>query len=195
MVNKIDLPSADPQRCLHQIESNFELNPAQAILVSAKSGINVQSILPKVIETIPPPTGDSTAPPRILLVDSWYDNYKGVILLIRVFEGQISAGDQLISFATGAKYIVGEVGIMYPNQTRQITLRAGQVGYLFFNPGMMELRNVRRKSISNSLALLAYTGKGLDCHFVATIKCTNSPNTLLARLEHCMDMSIALYVS
>jgi elongation factor 4 len=103
----------------------------------------VQSILPKVIETIPPPTGNCTGPPRILLVDSWYDNYKGVILLVRVFEGQISAGDQLVSFATGAKYIVGEVGIMYPNQTHQNTLRAGQVGYLFFNPGMKRIQDAK----------------------------------------------------
>jgi elongation factor 4 len=143
VVNKIDLPSADPERCLAQLQHNFELDPAQAILVSAKSGENVQSILPKVIENMPPPIGDYTARPRILLVDSWYDNYKGVILLIRVFEGQISAGDQLISFATGTKYIVGEVGMMYPDQTPLKTLRAGQVGYIFFNPGMKRIQDAK----------------------------------------------------
>jgi elongation factor 4 len=71
-----------------------------------------------------------------LLVDSWYDNYKGVILLVRIFDGQIKAGDHIVSFATGIKYFVGEVGIMYPDQTPQSTLRAGQVGYIYFNPGM-----------------------------------------------------------
>jgi elongation factor 4 len=72
----------------------------------------------------------------MLLVDSWYSTYKGVILLVRIFDGEIRAGDQVVSFATGLKYYVGEVGIMYPDQTPQTVLRAGQVGYIFFNPGM-----------------------------------------------------------
>lgn len=72
----------------------------------------------------------------MLLVDSWYDNYKGVVLLVRIFDGEVKAGDQLISFATGIKYFVGEVGLMYPNETPATILRAGQVGYLYFNPGM-----------------------------------------------------------
>jgi elongation factor 4 len=143
VINKIDLPSADPQRCLDQIESTFELDPSTAALVSAKSGINVESILPKIIEGIPAPIGDSSAIPRILLVDSWYDNYKGVILLIRVFEGQIRAGDHLISFATGIKYTIGEVGIMYPDETPQTVLRAGQLGYVYFNPGMKRIQDAK----------------------------------------------------
>lgn len=72
----------------------------------------------------------------MLLVDSWYDNYKGVVLLVRIFDGEVKAGDQLVSFATGIKYFVGEVGLMYPNETPAAILRAGQVGYLYFNPGM-----------------------------------------------------------
>jgi elongation factor 4 len=72
----------------------------------------------------------------LFLVDSWYSTYKGVILLVRIFDGQIKAGDQVVSFATGLKYYVGEVGIMYPEQTPQTVLRAGQVGYIYFNPGM-----------------------------------------------------------
>lgn len=72
----------------------------------------------------------------MLLVDSWYDTYKGVILLVRIFDGQVKEGDHVVSFATGLKYYVGEVGIMYPNETPQTVLRAGQVGYIYFNPGM-----------------------------------------------------------
>lgn len=136
VVNKVDLPSADAPRALEQMESAFELEPENAVLVSAKTGLNVESILPNVIRQIPAPVGDHKKPLRLLLVDSWYDNYKGVILLVRIFDGQIKAGDQVISFATGNKYFVGEVGIMYPFQTRQSTLRAGQVGYIYFNPGM-----------------------------------------------------------
>ena len=82
------------------------------------------------------PVGDHLKPLRLLLVDSWYSTYKGVILLVRIFDGKIKAGDYITSFATGIKYFVGEVGIMYPDQTPQKTLRAGQLGYIYFNPGM-----------------------------------------------------------
>ncbi|SZF03247.1 unnamed protein product [Blumeria hordei] len=136
VVNKIDLPSADTERALEQMKSAFELEPENAVLVSAKTGINVESVLPNVIQQIPPPVGDHKKPLRLLLVDSWYDTYKGVILLVRIFDGAIKAGDQIRSFATGLKYFVGEVGIMYPHETPQTALRAGQVGYIFFNPGM-----------------------------------------------------------
>ncbi|KAK2625312.1 hypothetical protein QTJ16_005681 [Diplocarpon rosae] len=136
VVNKVDLPSADAPRALEQMETAFELKPENAVLVSAKTGLNVPSILPNVIRQIPCPVGDHTKPLRLLLVDSWYDNYKGVILLVRIFDGQVKAGDQVVSFATGLKYFVGEVGIMYPHQTPQSSIRAGQVGYIYFNPGM-----------------------------------------------------------
>ena len=136
VVNKVDLPSADAPRALEQMQTAFELEPDNAVLVSAKTGLNVESILPNVIRQIPAPVGDHKMPLRLLLVDSWYDNYKGVILLVRIFDGQIKAGDHIVSFATGNKYFVGEVGIMYPFQTRQSVLRAGQVGYIYFNPGM-----------------------------------------------------------
>lgn len=136
VVNKIDLPSADSERALEEMQTAFELKPENAVLVSAKTGLHVEKILPGVIEQIPAPVGDHTKPLRLLLVDSWYDNYKGVILLVRIFDGMVKAGDQVVSFATGLKYFVGEVGIMYPDQTPQSSLRAGQVGYIYFNPGM-----------------------------------------------------------
>ncbi|KAJ0349381.1 hypothetical protein COL154_002220 [Colletotrichum chrysophilum] len=79
----------------------------------------------------------------MLLVDSWYDNFRGVILLVRVFDGQVKAGDNLISFATGQKYTVGEVGIQYPNAVPQSVLRAGQVGYIHFNPGMKRIQDAK----------------------------------------------------
>ncbi|KAL8809839.1 MAG: hypothetical protein Q9223_006804 [Gallowayella weberi] len=136
IINKIDLPIADAARALEQMKDTFELDPARAVLVSAKTGLNVEAILPAVIEQVPPPVGDHLKPLKLLLVDSWYSTYKGVILLVRIFDGQIKAGDHITSFATGLRYVVGEVGIMYPNQTPQQSLRAGQVGYIFFNPGM-----------------------------------------------------------
>jgi elongation factor 4 len=136
VINKVDLPHADASRALEQMKDTFELDPDSAVLVSAKTGLNVQSLLPAVIDKVPAPTGDYTKPLRLFLVDSWYSSYKGVILLVRIFDGTIRAGDQVVSFATGLKYTVGEVGIMYPHQTPQKVLRAGQVGYIYFNPSM-----------------------------------------------------------
>lgn len=143
VINKIDLPHADAPRALEQMKSAFELEPSNAVLVSAKTGVNVEAILPQVIEQVPAPVGDHTAPLKLLLVDSWYDAYKGVILLVRVFEGQIKPGDQIRSFATNLKYFVGEVGIMYPDQQPQTVLRAGQVGYIHFNPGMKRIQDAK----------------------------------------------------
>jgi elongation factor 4 len=136
VINKVDLPHADAQRALEQMKDTFELDPNSAVLVSAKTGLNVQALLPAVIDKVPAPLGDDSKPLRLFLVDSWYSSYKGVILLVRIFDGTIRAGDQVVSFATGLKYTVGEVGIMYPDQTPQKVLRAGQVGYIYFNPSM-----------------------------------------------------------
>lgn len=143
VVNKVDLPSADPPRALEQMKTTFELDPESAVLISAKTGLNIEAVLPNVIEQIPAPEGDHTKPLRMLLVDSWYDNFKGVVLLVRIFDGSVKAGDQIYSFATGLKYFVGEVGIMYPDQTRQSALRAGQLGYVFFNPGMKKSQDAK----------------------------------------------------
>merc|ERR1712230_296554 len=143
VLNKVDLPSADKDRVLEQLQETFELDGSNAIGVSAKTGMNVDKVLPTIIEQIPAPVGKETAPLKVLLVDSWYDNYKGVILLVRIFEGQIRAGDRVKSFATGSEYIVGEVGIMYPLETPQTVLRAGQVGYIYFNPGMKRSKEAK----------------------------------------------------
>ena len=89
------------------------------------------------------PLGDHLKPLRMLLVDSWYSTFRGVILLVRLFDGTVKAGDHLVSYATGLKYIVGEVGIMYPDQTPQTVLRAGQLGYIFFNPGMKQSKEAK----------------------------------------------------
>ena len=143
VINKVDLPHADAPRALEQMKDTFELDPASAILVSAKTGLNVEALLPTVVDRIPAPTGDSNKPLQLFLIDSWYSSYKGVILLVRIFQGQIKAGDQIVSFATGRKYSVGEVGIMYPDQTPQKVVRAGQVGYIYFNPSMRKSQEAK----------------------------------------------------
>jgi len=143
VLNKIDLPTADRQRTLDQLRDTFEIDSSHAVSVSAKSGLNVEQLLPVIVEQIPAPTTVDNAPLKMLLVDSWYDNYKGVILLIRIFDGSIKPGDKVISFATGIQYTVGEVGIMYPLETPQTSLRAGQVGYVYFNPGMKRSKDAK----------------------------------------------------
>jgi translation factor GUF1, mitochondrial len=143
VVNKIDMAAADVPRVLEQMETSFELDPAQAILVSAKTGRNVEAILPAVIERVPYPSGDDSKPLRLLLVDSWYDNFRGVVLLVRVFDGQVKAGDNLLSLGTSHRYTVGEVGIQYPDAVPQACLRAGQVGYMYFNPGMKRIQDAK----------------------------------------------------
>ncbi|KAK4539661.1 Translation factor guf1 mitochondrial [Oleoguttula mirabilis] len=143
VLNKIDLPSADIQRTLDQLRDTFEIDSSKAVGVSAKTGLNVEKVLPTIVELVPAPTGDEDGPLKLLLVDSWYDNYKGVILLVRIFEGKVKAGDRLTSFATGLEYIAGEVGIMYPLETPQTCLRAGQVGYIYMNPGMKRSKEAK----------------------------------------------------
>lgn len=143
VINKVDLPHADTARALEQIADNFELDTDKAVLVSAKTGLNVESVLPCVIENIPAPVGRIDAPLKLFLVDSWYSAFKGVVLLVRIFEGSIKAGDQIVSFKTGMKYTVGEVGIMYPDQTPQSVVRAGQVGYVYFNPSMRKSQEAK----------------------------------------------------
>ena len=143
VLNKVDLPSADTDRALGQLRDTFEIDPSNALKVSAKTGLNVEQLLPTIIEQIPAPVGNAEGPLQLLLVDSWYDNYKGVILLVRIFEGTLRPGDRIVSFATDLEYIVGEVGIMYPLETPQTCLRAGQVGYVYFNPGMKRSKEAK----------------------------------------------------
>ncbi|KAI0121022.1 P-loop containing nucleoside triphosphate hydrolase protein [Xylariales sp. AK1849] len=143
VINKIDMNAADVPRVLEQLETTFELDSSKAIGVSAKTGLNVKDLLPVIVEGIPAPQGDEKKPLRMLLVDSWYDSFRGVICLVRIFDGTVRAGDDLVSFATGTKYTVGEVGIRYPTQTPQPVLRAGQVGYIFFNPGMKRIQDAK----------------------------------------------------
>ncbi|EYE90770.1 GTPase GUF1 [Aspergillus ruber CBS 135680] len=143
VLNKVDLPSAEPERALEQMRNSFELETDNAVWVSAKTGLNVPKVLPTVVDKIPAPVGECKKPLRMLLVDSWYDSYKGVICLVRIFDGELRPGQQVISYATGIKYYVGEVGIMYPNEKSQTVLRAGQVGYIYFNPGMKRSKEAK----------------------------------------------------
>ncbi|SCU90510.1 LADA_0F04632g1_1 [Lachancea dasiensis] len=135
VINKIDLDSANIPQAEAQIESTFELPREEIVRVSAKTGVNVkEDLLPAIIDRIPPPTGKEDKFFRALLVDSWYDSYLGVVLLVNIVDGRVRKGDKVTSAQTGNKYEVKELGIMYPDKVPMDMLKAGQVGYLV--PGM-----------------------------------------------------------
>lgn len=129
VINKIDLPHADPARVTEEILEMFELE--DPLEISAKSGENVASVLPAIVERIPPPkVAKENAPLRCLLVDSWFDNYLGVVMLVGVVDGNITKGTRVLSAHTGLKYEVKEVGIMHPDRKVMHHLVAGQLGYI-----------------------------------------------------------------
>jgi elongation factor 4 len=130
VINKIDLDKADIPRSIEQVETTFELPEEDIIQVSAKTGLNVEQLIPAIIERIPPPTGKLKDPFRALLVDSWYDSYLGVVLLVHAVDGSIKKGQKVFSPHTQKKYEVRDVGIMYPEKTSMDRLSAGQVGYI-----------------------------------------------------------------
>ncbi|KAF3932219.1 hypothetical protein ABW20_dc0110174 [Dactylellina cionopaga] len=141
VINKVDLQHAEPEKATEQLKSTFELE--DPILVSAKTGLNVEGILPAVIERVPAPEGSVDKPLRMLLIDSWYSTYKGVVLLVRVFDGVVKQGDQIMSIGSKLKYFVGELGMQYPTEVATNSLRAGQVGYMYFNPGMKNISDAK----------------------------------------------------
>jgi GTP-binding protein LepA len=134
VINKIDLPSADPEKVKKEIEDIIGISAENAPLVSAKMGINIDAVLEKIIDSIPPPKGDEHSPLKALIFDSYYDTYKGVIVFIRVFDGKISAGQRIKMMSTDTEYDVVEVGFMRPtNMEPSKELLAGEVGYLVAN--------------------------------------------------------------
>jgi GTP-binding protein LepA len=130
VINKIDLPSADIDRVKMQIQDDLGLDPADAILVSAKKGIGIENVLESVVQKLPPPSGDPAKPLKALIFDSHYDSYRGTVVHLRVFQGQISKGDVISFMSNNAAYKVEEVGIFQLNMIKQKQLSAGQVGYM-----------------------------------------------------------------
>ena len=133
VINKIDLPSADVESVKKQIEETVGLDASEALLVSAKTGIGIADLLEAIVLRIPPPRGDVEAKVRALIIDSWWDSYKGVISMVRVFSGRLRAGDKIKLMATGKGYEVLDVGAYAPEITSLPELSAGEVGYLVAN--------------------------------------------------------------
>jgi GTP-binding protein LepA len=130
VLNKIDLPSAEPERIKEQIETIIGLDTSHAVLASAKMGIGIEEILEEIIKDVPAPKGDPNAPLKALIFDSWYDSYRGVIVLFRVIEGTIKKGTKIRFFNTGREYLVETIGVNRPRPTPIDALSVGEVGFL-----------------------------------------------------------------
>ncbi len=130
VLNKIDLPSAEPDRIKEQIENIIGLDASEAVLTSAKSGLGVEDVLEAIVAKIPPPKGDKTAPLKALIFDSWYDSYRGVIVLFRVIDGTIKKGMKIRFFNTGREYLVETIGVNRPRPTPIGELGPGEVGFI-----------------------------------------------------------------
>ncbi|HEY8353269.1 MAG TPA: translation elongation factor 4, partial [Sphingomonadales bacterium] len=141
ILNKIDLPAADPDRVRRQIEDVIGLDASGAIPVSAKSGIGIEDVLEALVERLPPPEGDPDAPLKALLVDSWYDPYLGVVVLIRVVDGRIRKGMKIRMMAAGTSHVVERVGIFTPKHVNVPELGPGEVG--FFTAAIKEVAQTK----------------------------------------------------
>ncbi|MCL4557865.1 MAG: translation elongation factor 4 [Deltaproteobacteria bacterium] len=128
VINKIDLPGADPEKVKKEIEDIIGIDASGAILASAKEGVGIEEVLESVITRIPPPKGDPDKPLSALLFDSWYDSYQGVVMIVRLFDGRIRIGDRIRLFSTGTSYEVTNLGVVAPMLREVSGLSAGEVG-------------------------------------------------------------------
>ena len=133
VLNKIDLPAAEPERVIEEIEDVIGIEATDAVHASAKSGIGIQDILEQIVEKIPAPEGEIEAPIKALIIDSWFDNYLGVVSLIRVIDGEIKAKTKIKIFSNGDEHSVDEVGVFTPKRVKTDSLKAGEVGFLIAN--------------------------------------------------------------
>ena len=141
VLNKVDLPAADPERVKRQIEDVIGIDASEAIPISAKTGENVPAVLEAIVARLPPPTGDADKPLRALLIDSWYDAYLGVIVLVRVMDGRLRKGQRIKLMSSGAAYQVERVGIFRPKQEMIAELGPGEVG--FFTAAIKQVADTR----------------------------------------------------
>ncbi len=130
VINKIDLPSAEPERVIHEIENVIGLYASDAPLISAKSGLNIRQVLEEVVTKVPPPKGNPDAPLKALVFDSVYDAYRGVIVSVRILDGSVKIGDKIRFMQTGVEYDVVEVGVRTPKEVKKSELTTGEVGWI-----------------------------------------------------------------
>ena len=149
VINKIDLPAARPDEVKKEIEDVIGIDGEDAPCISAKNGINIEAVLEKIVELVPPPEGDETAPLKALIFDSYYDSYKGVIVYVRLKDGKLKAGQRIRMMATGSEFDVVEVGYLMPNGMAPCNeLEAGDVGYI-----AASIKSVRDVSVGDTVTV------------------------------------------
>jgi GTP-binding protein LepA len=141
VLNKIDLPAADPDRIKEQIEEVIGIDASEAVPISAKTGLNIEGVLEAIVKKLPPPKGDPDAPLKALLVDSWYDAYLGVVVLVRIIDGSMKKGSTIKMMGTGASYSLDRVGVFSPKMQEMAQLGPGEVG--FFTASIKEVADTR----------------------------------------------------
>ncbi|OHW62548.1 elongation factor 4 [Andreesenia angusta] len=146
VINKIDLPSARPDEIKKEIEDVIGLDASEAPLISAKEGLNIEDVLESIVEKVPAPKGDSELPLKAMIFDSYYDNYKGVVTLVRVMEGKLKPGTEVKMMATGKSFEVVEVGVFSPRQIEVDELSAGDVGYV-----AASIKNVKDARVGDTI--------------------------------------------
>ncbi len=141
VLNKIDLPSADPERVMQEIEDVIGIDATGAVQCSAKTGLGVREVIEEVIAKVPAPTGDVTKPLKALVVDAWFDNYVGVVMLVRIIDGELKRKDKFKMMATGTQHLCEQVGVFTPKPLPKQSLKAGEVG--FVTGGIKELASAK----------------------------------------------------
>ncbi len=146
VLNKIDLPNANPEDVAQEIEDVIGVDASDAMLVSAKTGEGIVELLEQLVERIPPPKGDVSAPLQISIIDSWFDNYVGVVSLVRIVQGTVSKGDKIRVMSTKEDYQVEQIGVFTPKRSNRSELKAGEVGFVIAN-----IKNVHGAPVGDTL--------------------------------------------
>lgn len=146
VINKIDLPGAEPGRVKEQIEDSIGIDCSDAIITSAKEGIGIRDALEAVVKRLPPPKGSSSLPLKALIFDLWFDNYQGVVVLVRLFDGTIKKGDKILLMAVQKSYEVLEIGVLTPHKKAVEELKSGEVGYIIAG-----IRNVSDTKVGDTI--------------------------------------------
>jgi GTP-binding protein LepA len=141
VLNKIDLPSANPENAIEEIEEVIGIDAHDAVRCSAKTGLGVEDVIEAMIAKVPPPSGDPKAPLQALIIDSWYDNYVGVVMLVRIVNGTLKPKDKILFMATGAQHLTENIGVFSPKSVPREVLTAGQVGFII--AGIKELKDAK----------------------------------------------------
>jgi len=149
VLNKMDLPQADPERVQEEIEEVIGIDATDVVLMSAKSGLGIEDALEALVETIPAPEGDIDGPLQALIIDSWFDPYLGVVSLVRVMNGSLRKKDKIVMKTTGQSYLVDSVGVFTPKRTPTADLKAGEVGYI-----VAGIKDIHGAPVGDTITLL-----------------------------------------